>query len=217
MALGTIKDAYDTFQKHDFSRSFQLRFLDIEVPGKAGTKLKKELVENSGRYYITTMVVPGRTVQNIDIPYQGFQFKLPGQVAYEPNPWQITLRTPGDYIVRNALEQLSFQTANDETGCGVSNLPCKDGSMIKIGVLDAKCAIMRAYILHGVYIQNISEISYNQENIEGTTFSAAFHYQYWRPSTDGIGSDAPPPSNLDSTFDTFSNKIDAAKGECPTV
>jgi hypothetical protein len=217
MALGTIKDAYDIFQKHDFSRSFQLRFLDINAPGKAGQKLKEELVDNNGRYYITTMVVPGRTVQNIDVPYQGFQFKLPGQVSYDtPNPWQIAIRTPGDYIVRNALEQLSFQTANDETGCGVSNLPCKD-ILIKIGVLDSKCAIMRAYVLHGVYIQNISEIGYNQENTEGTTFNAAFHYQYWRPSTDGLGADAPTPANLDNVFDTYSNKIAAAKGECPTV
>jgi len=204
MALGSIKDAYNVFQRHDFSRSFQLRFLDIQTsaPSNVNEQLRLELlgpdggglsqIANvagfNGRYYITSMVVPGRTIQNIDVPYQGFQFKLPGQVSYDsPNPWTLTFRTAGDYLVRNALERLSFATANDETSCGAFNLPCKN-NIITIGVLDPKCRIIRAYDLHGFYIQNISEIQYNQENMEGTTFTAAFHYQFWRPNARYLGS-----------------------------
>jgi hypothetical protein len=215
MALGSIKEAYNVFQQHDFSRSFQLRFLDISVPGIAGEQVKKELVDNNGRYYITTMVVPGRTVQNVDVPYQGFQFKLPGQVSYDsPNPWSINIRTPGDYLVRNALEQLSFQTANDETACGSFNLPCKN-NIITIGVLNPKCEIIRAYDLVGVYVQNISEISYNQENMEGTSFTAAFQYQYWRPNTAYQGKDLnTAPSNLDGAFATFANQLQNVNTDC---
>jgi len=222
MALGSIKEAYNVFQQHDFSRSFQLRFLDISVPGPAGEQVRKELVDNNGRYYITTMVVPGRTVQNIDIPYQGFQFKLPGQVSYDsPNPWSISIRTPGDFLVRNALEQLSFQTANDETACGAFNLPCKQ-NMITIGVLNPKCKIIRAYDLMGVYVQNISEISYNQENMEGTTFTAAFQYQYWRPNTAYQGDDFNDvPTNLDNAFATYANQLQTVNTDCgvgiPTI
>ena len=213
MALDSIKDAYNVFQQHDFSRSFQLRFLDINIPGNQ--RAREELMNQDGRFYITTMTVPGRTVQNIDVPYQGFQFKLPGQVSYENNPWTLTFRTPGDYLVRNALEELSFATANDETACGAFNLPCKENT-ITIGVMNPKCQLIRAYQLVGVYIQNISEISYNQENMEGTTFTAAFHYQYWRPSLDFRGSliRNAPPTNLELPFNTFATQIQAANNDC---
>jgi hypothetical protein len=222
MALGSIKEAYNVFQQHDFSRSFQLRFLNINVPGTAGSQAARELMDQNGRYYITTMSVPGRTVQNIDVPYQGFQFKLPGQVSYDsPNPWTLTFRTPGDYLVRNSLEQLSFATANDETACGSFNLPCKE-NVITIGVMNPKCKIIRAYDLVGVYIQNISEVSYNQENMEGTTFTAAFHYQYWRPNTDWLGSDVNvAPTNLDGAFATFATQLETVNTDCgvgiPTI
>lgn len=227
MALGSIKEAYNVFQQHDFSRSFQLRFLDIQAPGVAGARAKLELLGGDGpetqgqtlglggKYYITSMVVPGRTVQNIDVPYQGFQFKLPGQVAYDsPNPWTLTFRTPGDYLVRNALEQLSFATANDETACGSFNLPCKENK-ITIGVLNPKCKIIRAYDLIGFYIQNISEITYNQENMEGTTFTAAFHYQYWRPNPGFVGQDVNiAPTSLDASFAVFSNQLETSNTDC---
>jgi len=218
MGLGSIKQAYDVFKQHDFSRTFQLRILDVNnVPDY----VRQELINSEGRLYATTYVVPGRSIQNIEIPYQGFQFKLPGQVAYDsPNPWSITFRTPGDYLVRNALERWSFETANDETSCGRFNLPCEN-TTIDIAVLSPKCEIIRVYRLHGVYIQNISEIQYNQEQNEGTTFTAAFHYQYWRPAqgfdTGSVDSTLVNDALIDGVFATYSNNIQQGLGDCPVT
>jgi hypothetical protein len=215
MALGSIKQAYNVFKQHDFSRSFQLRILDMNnVP----SYVQQELIGSEGRLYATTYVVPGRSIQNIEIPYQGFQFKLPGQVSYDsPNPWTITFRTPGDYLVRNALERWSFATANDETSCGEFNLPCAN-TTIDIAVLSPKCQVIRVYRLHGVYIQNISEIAYNQENVEGTTFTAAFHYQYWRPvaayDTGLVDSTAVNAAVVDSVFQSYQSQIQQGTGNC---
>jgi hypothetical protein len=218
MALGSIKKAYDTFKQHDFSRSFQLRILGMNnVPDY----VQRELITQEGRLYATSYVVPGRSIQNIDVPFQGFQFKLPGQVAYDsPNPWQITFRTAGDYLARNALERWSFETANDETSCGRFNLPCEN-TTIDIAVLSPKCEIIRVYRLHGVYIQNVSQIDYNQENSEGTTFTAAFHYQYWRPAggydTGLVDSTNVNNGIVDGVFATYESKIQQSTGECPPV
>ena len=216
MALGSIKKAYETFKQHDFSRSFQLRILDMNnVPDY----VEREIIASEGRLYATTFVVPGRTIQNIDVPYQGFQFKVPGQVAYDsPNPWAITFKTPGDYLVRNALERWSFETANDETACGRFNLPCEN-TTIDIAVLSPKCEVIRVYRLHGVYIQNVSEIQYNQENVENTTFTAAFHYQYWRPAngfdTGLVDSTAVDNRAVDNIFATYESRIQQGTGACP--
>jgi hypothetical protein len=169
MALGSIKKAYDVFRAHDFSRSFQLRILDVGdgVPNY----VRKELIDQEGRVYITTAVVPGRNITDIGIQYQGFKFHVPGQAEYPNNPWPLTFKTPGDYLVRNALERWSFETASDETSCGSFNMPCKN-SNIAIAVLSPKCEILKIYRLYGVYPQAIGEISYNQENVENTIFNA---------------------------------------------
>jgi hypothetical protein len=217
MALGSIKKAYDVFKRHDFSRSFQLRILDVgdAVP----SYVRSELIGQEGRVYATSYNVPGRSVGNIDIPYQGFNFKLPGQVAYENNPWVVNFRTPGDYLVRNAFERWSFATANDETSCGMFNMPCENSS-IDIAVMSPKCEVIRVYRLHGVYLSNISEIVYNQETAEGTTFSAALHYQYWRPAggyDTGINeSGAAFNGTIDNTFQGFANTISQGNAACPT-
>ena len=215
MALGSIKKAMQVFSQHDFSRNFQLRLLDMNnVPDY----VRRELIDQEGRVYITSSSIPGRTIQNIDIPYQGFNFKVPGQVAYDNNPWTLTFRTAGDFLARNALERWSFETANDETSCGKFNLPCENTS-IDIAVLSPKCQIIRVYRLHGVYIQNVSEISYNQESVEGTTFTAAFHYQYWRPAQGydtGIVDSTNVNNNLiDDVFSTYESKIQQTTGDCP--
>ena len=181
--------------------------------------VRNELIGEEGRVYATSYNVPGRSVGNIQIPYQGFNFNVPGQVAYDsPNPWPITFRTAGDYLVRNALERWSFETANDETSCGKFNMPCENSS-IDIAVMSPKCEVLRIYRLHGVYLQNISQIDYNQETAEGTTFTAALHYQYWRPAgghDTGVNeSGAAFNGAIDSTYQSYSNKIQQGTASCP--
>lgn len=215
MALGSIKKALQVFAQHDFSRSFQLRLLDMNnVPDY----VRRELIDQEGRVYITSAVIPGRTITNIDVPYQGFNFKLPGQVSYDTNPWTLTFRTAGDFLGRNALERWSFETANDETSCGKFNLPCEN-TTIDIAVMSPKCEIIRVYRLHGVYPQNVSEIQYNQESVEGTTFTAAFHYQYWRPAqgfdTGLVDSENVNQSFIDDVYATYESKIQQGTGSCP--
>ena len=218
MALGSIKKAYDVFRAHDFSRSFQLRVLDVGdgVPNY----VRKELIDQEGRVYITTAIVPGRTVTDISIPYQGFKFHVPGQVEYTSNPWQLTFKTPGDYLVRNALERWSFATASDETSCGSFNMPCKN-SNIAIAVLSPKCEILKIYRLYGVYPSAISEISYNQEEVTNTTFTTTFHYQYWRPEggndTGLIESGGSLSNEVDGVYQTLSTATDQGLASCPTI
>lgn len=216
MALGSITKAYETFKKHDFSRSFQLRILDVGsgVP----SYVRDELISQDGRSYATSYKVPGRSVENINVAYQGFKFNLPGQVVYQTQPWDITFNTPGDYLVRNALERWSFETSNDETSCGKFHMPCESSS-ITIAVLSPKCQVLRTYDLIGVYIQNVSEIAYNQAETAGTTFTAAFHYQYWRPgggNDSGLNdSGAVNNQTIDNTYQTLESKIKQSNSNCP--
>lgn len=221
MSLGSIKKAYEVFREHDFSRSFQVRILNMNnVPDYVYNEIIEKPAGQGGYVYAKTYSIPGRSIGNIQVPYQGFNFNVPGQVAYDsPNPWSVTFKTPGDYLVRNALERWSFATANDETSCGSFNIPCPD-TTIDLAVLSPKCEIMRVYRLHGVYPQNVSEISYNIEGIEATEFTAAFHYQYWRiahPDETGVTDSLETGgSDIDSIYESYESKILAGIGaNCP--
>lgn len=217
MALGSIKKAYEVFQQHDFSRNHQIRILDMAgVPDYVRSEILEKPIGQGGHLYATTLVVPGRSISDIEVSYQGFPLHVPGMVKYDqPNPWSITFRTPGDYLVRNALERWSFAIVSDETTCGAFNIPC-ESTTIDIAILSPKCEIIRVYRLHGVYPQSVGQIQYNLENNELTTFEAAFQYQYWRPvnNFDSGAIDSAATSDVDSVYASYESKILASNGTC---
>lgn len=211
MALGSIKNAREVFQQHDFSRSWQIRILNMNnVPDY----VYREIIDKSGggmggHVYVKTLVIPGREITNIEVPYQGFPLNYPGMAKYSPNPWPMTVRTPGDYLVRNALERWSFDVISDETSCGKLSV-CED-TTIDLAVLAPNCDILRVYRLHGVYPQSVGEIPYNIEGNDITEFSVALQYQYWRAAspndTGAIDSGAGPGGEIDSVFASFEARI----------
>jgi hypothetical protein len=219
MALGSIQKAYEIYQEHDFSRQHQIRILNMNnVPDYVIKEIIEKPTGAGGYVYATTYSVPGRTINDIQLPYQGFNFHIPGMVQYDsPNPWVINFRTPGDYLVRNALERWHFAIVSDETSCGAFHIPCAD-TTIDIAVISPQCTILRVYRLHGVYPQNVSPIEYNQEAVEITTFSAAFHYQYWRLvntfDSGLIDSTASDQAQIDGVYASFESNILSNKGNC---
>lgn len=212
MALGSIQKAKQVFQEHDFSRQNQIRILDVGpgVPPYVRAELIEKPTGAGGYLYATTYSVPGRNINNIQIPFQGFNFNIPGQVSYEPNPWTISFNTPGDYLVRNAFERWSFATINEDTSCGQFNFPC-DSSSIDIAILSPKCQIIRVYRLIGVYPQSVGPIQYDQSAIEKTTFDVALHYQMWRPvlnfDSGSIDTDNVAAAEIDLIYTGYENKI----------
>ncbi len=176
--LGSLSIAKQVFQRHDFSRQNQIRILDVG-PG-VPEYVRRDLIDLQGHYYATTVIIPGRSIANIDVPVAGFNFKVPGQASYEPNPWTVQFRTPGDYYLRNSFERWSYETMNEDTMCGAFNFPC-DTSSIDIAVFTPGCKAIKGYKLVGVFPQNVGPINYDQTNVAVTTFDVALQYQWWRP------------------------------------
>lgn len=214
MPLGSIQKAYAVFQQHDFSRSFNVRILNMNgVPDYVYNQIIEQPAGQGGYLYAKTYSIPGRTIKDIALPIEGFDFHIPGQVAYDqPNPWTITFRTPGDYLVRDALERWSFDTISDESGCGLFTIPCPD-TTIDIAVLSPKCEIMRVYRLFGVYPQSVGPIQYDLAGNEITEFEAGFHYQYWRPAAPyEMGDTNNVSPEVDAIYQAYEAKILAGVG-----
>ena len=211
MSLGSIKDAQQVFAQHDFSRNHQIRILDMAgVPDYVRNEVLYQPTGQGGAVYATSLSIPGREITDIPVPYQGFTFHIPGMVQYTPNPWTVTFRTPGDYLVRNAFERWSFDIISDETTCGGFQMPCPSTS-IDLAILSPGCKIERVYRLIGVYPQSVGQIAYNMESVETTTFDVALHYQYWRLVNNFdsglIDTDSSDQAAIDAVYASYEAKI----------
>lgn len=202
--LGSIQLAKQVFQRHDFSRQNQIRI--VGVGDGVPDYVRRDLIENNGSYYATTLVVPGKSITNIDVPVAGFPFKIPGQTTYEPNPWTVNFRTPGDYFLRNSLERWSFHVMNEESMCGAFQMPC-DNATLDIAVFSPGCQAIKGYKLIGVWPQSIGSISYDQTAVEVTQFDVALHYQWWRP-IDINDSEFQQGATVFSSIGSFTNEIE---------
>lgn len=217
MALGSITKAYQVYKEHDFSRSFQIRILNFgpAVPSYVSEEILEKPQGAGGYLYAKSYAIPGKTIQNIDVPYSGFQFKYPGQVAYDkPNPYPISFKTPQDYLVRNALERWMLATQDESIGVG-TGLPCPESSM-DIAVLMNDGRIGRAYKLIGMYPSGLSEIQYNQEENTITEFTADFAYQRWEIIHPYETGDDAGVSEQDAIYQAYESKILQGLGNCPT-
>lgn len=211
MPLGSIRNAYDAYQQHDFSRQFQFRLINIfGAPPYVHEELIERPLGAGGTLYMTTASIPGRAVTPLEVKYQGFSFKVPGAVSYPDNPWKVKFKTPGDYLIRNALEAWNFELFSDESSCGNFKIPCQS-TTIRVGLTDNSCKIFRVYDIIGVFPSLLSPIEYDQEGVEITTFTVDFAYQYWRlrPNNDtgSVNSASVESRLIDSAYTEYHNRI----------
>jgi hypothetical protein len=203
----SIRGAEQTYKTHDFSRSHQLKILDFNgVPDY----VKKEFIDLDGRYYATSYSVPEMSVQNLTVPFQSFNFNIPGQIAF-PGTYVINIKTAGSFLVRNACERWIHSLFSVDSSCGNFGFPCPDVTL-SIGVMAPDCSFIRGYRFIGVYPQAVGQIQYNQENVELTNFDFTLQYQRWEPFdlNETIASDS--PNQLDSVFESFESRIAAGVG-----
>lgn len=219
MSLGSIRNAFEVYKKHDFSRSNQFRLISIVgAPDYVNREINERPAGEGGALYIQSATIPGKTIVDMEIPYHGFNFHAPSTVRYEDNPWSVTFRTPGDYLVRNALEAWQNEIVSDETSCGVFKIPCMN-TKIRIGLTASdSCRIIRVYDLIGVYPTKIGPIQYDLTQATMTTFEASFYYQYWRlvPNFDDGLLEFGTPEQLEqiSTYNSYHSEITESKENC---
>lgn len=207
--LGSILDAQQTFANHDFSRGFSIRILDINgAPDYVKNELLYAPAGQGGAVYANSIVVPGKTITDIPLVYQGFTYHIPGMVQYEPNPWTITFKTPGDYLVRNAFERWMNEIVSDETTCGSSKFPCPNVTL-DIGILSPNCEIERIYQLIGLYPQSVGQIQYDLTSNEIVTFDVSLHYQRVRIKAvnDTPSIDIGTTDDQDSVYQSYESAI----------
>jgi hypothetical protein len=166
-----ITDFYTAVQKNDFARQFQFRVVRL-----ANTNFGEEQL-----VYLETGSLPGRTINNIPVPFMGLQFNVPGTASYPgSDAYAVTFRCDQNYDIRATLENATFNTFDDQTSRGDYNI-ARNSSTIILDLLGKNKSVIRQYTLYGAYIVSVGDIAYNiGDNGAIVTVPATLAYQYWR-------------------------------------
>jgi hypothetical protein len=164
-----ISDFYRVAQQNDFARQFQFRLVQL-----ANTNFgEDEFV------YVETANLPGRSITNVQVPFMGLQFNVPGTATYPgSDAYNVTFRCDQSYNIRAVLENATFNTFDDGTSTGDYNI-ARNSSVITLNLLSKNGTTARQYTLYGAYVVSVGESTFNLGD-SGTiqTVPATLAYQY---------------------------------------
>ena len=137
-----IMDFYQVAQQRDFTRQFQFRVSEIRVNGAP-------LLTQDDLVYVTTATLPARAINNVQVPYMGLQFNVPGAAQY-PNSagYNVTFRSDQQGNLRRVMEDWQRVTFDDQTSTGAYRMLAN--SRLTMDLLDSGFNTIRQYVLHGI-------------------------------------------------------------------
>jgi hypothetical protein len=177
-----IQQFYTQATNKDFARLFQFRLMsfgNITLPAE-------------DYLYIETASLPGKTINNIQVPYMGLQFNVPGTVSFPGSAgYAVTFRCDQNYDIRALLETAMINTFDHQTSTGQYFIH-PQGTVLQMELLDKGRKPVRTYTLHGVYIQSLADTTYDiKDNGAIATINATLAYQYWEAASGGSTQAAP--------------------------
>jgi len=127
--------------------------------------------------------IPGSSVSNIEIPYQGRKVYCAGNRVFEP--WTVTIINDEDYSIRSVFEfwlgSINGHSSNTKNS-GVTSSPrtYQSDAVVKQYSQDSEIPI-KTYIFAHLFPTEMSqiELDWNSTDII-EEFSVTFRYDYWR-------------------------------------
>jgi hypothetical protein len=197
-----IQQFYTAATNKDFARLFQFRV--TAFPG-INFDAQRQLL------YVETATLPGRTINNVPVPYMGLQFNVPGTASYPgSNAYNVMFRIDADYDIRAALEASTFATFDDATSTGAYNIKGED-RILQLALLGKNTQsggipeIVRNYTLYGAYLVSVNDTQYDIKD-SGTvaTCQAVIAYHFWRAGNANTKTSVVPGDTVAQTLQTGS-------------
>jgi hypothetical protein len=170
----TIQDFYTQAQVKDFARNNLFRVLNIDFGDGSDVDIAEEDL-----VYVTTSSLPGKTIQDVVVPYMGLDFHVPGTVKYNGSEgYQLTFRADESYNLYDKFQQVINDTFNDSDSTGNYFTP-KSSSVIDLVQLNKELNRVSQYQLVGCSIRSIGDLSYDvtaSGDVQTFTVTIAYHY-----------------------------------------
>jgi hypothetical protein len=169
-----ISKFYSVAASRDFSRDFLFRVTSMNLAGIDGEITEEDLI------YAKAASLPGRTISNVQVPYMGLNFNVPGAASYSgAEGYQLTFFVDSKSRLRNLFEKASRAMFDDATSTGLYGTP-NDTNFIELAQLDKDLSIVSTYKLIGASIRNVGDIQYQISSGTGQTVempvTIAYHF-----------------------------------------
>lgn len=173
-----IQQFYKTAKNRDFSRDFLLRVTNMSILGLPN-------ITEDDLVYVKAASLPGRTINNIEVPYMGLNFNVPGAAAYEgSDAYDLTfyLDDAGQSAndLRSRFEEASRAIFDDLTSTGIYQIPGNESSITLSQLRKSLEPTGRSYRLIGASLRKIEPIEYKIADGKGETLeikvTLAYHY-----------------------------------------
>ena len=173
-----IQQFYKTAKNRDFSRDFLLRVTNMSVAGLPA-------ITEDDLVYVKAASLPGRTINNVAVPYMGLNFNVPGSVAYEGSDsysLSFYMDDPGSNQsdLRSKFEIASRNLFDDLTSSGLYQVPGNESSLTLTLLNKNLGDTGKFYRLIGVSLRKIEPIEYKIAEGKGETLemkvALAYHY-----------------------------------------
>ena len=125
----------------------------------------------------TSTTLPGKTINVVDVPYFGQNFKIPTNAEYG-GEWSITCRCDTDLKLKKSIEKWMNKYSDlSQNGGGMKNVPDLN---VRIDLLahDLK-TITDTYILVGCFPTSMGELGLDQSAADPVTIDLGLAFQYW--------------------------------------
>ena len=155
-------------------------------------------------FFATTSSLPGRNLEETEIPFHGVQFRIPTVISFDGSI-DITIRSDIGNEIRTLIEIWANDHANlGMGGGGKKRIPSATAKLDLLDetlgneYLDDVCnnitrgsitepnsegctnsPFLRSYILTGVYPQKYSELTLDTASPDVSEFTLTLSYQYW--------------------------------------
>jgi hypothetical protein len=206
MSEQTITDFYSQAVARDFSRDFLFRIININFGGGSSNLSEQDLI------YATAASIPSRTINNIEVPYRGLTFNVPGSVKYGSSAdYKIKFYCDANADLYTNFIRESRRVFQDADGTGDANRPptaegingttgdyriAGQGAFIRFAQIDKALRPIKNFDLIGVSIREVGPIEYKIADGKGdvVSFDVSIAYHYYVDSTVPI--EGPADSSL---------------------
>jgi hypothetical protein len=167
-----IGNFYQVARERDFARKFQFRVTQLGALNSGFSP--------SDLIYAETAALPGRQINNIQVPYMGINFNVPGVASYPGSAgYKITFRCDKDYHLRSKIEQNLFRTFDEAMSGGEYSVPGLN-SVVSLTLTNKKNEGIRTYTLYGAYIQGIDDEMFDIKDTGNVvSLNCTIAYQWW--------------------------------------
>lgn len=176
-----IQDFYTQAANREFARDFNFRVISITTGGAIDAAGETISFDESDLVYVKTATLPERAITNVQVPYMGLNFNLPGNAVYPGSEgYSLTFYADANSQIRQKFEDWSRYTFDDANSTGDYLTP-KTSSVINLIQLNNKMESVAAYSLIGVSPRSVGALTYSIAAGTGQTieFTATMAYHYF--------------------------------------